>query len=111
MVRHTQSTFMQGRDILKGLSCHETMHNLQRNKMSGVNFTIDFEKVYDEVKLSFSLQGGVLRLSTLYLEGVWLLRSTMMLTFFTKLKRFELEENSVPDSFSVLTQLPTCLSS
>lgn len=84
MVRRTQTTFMQGRDIRKRLSCHETMHNLQRNKMSGVNFTIDFEKAYDEVKLSFSLRSGVLGLRTLYLEGVWLSRSTMMLTFFTK---------------------------
>ena len=35
---------------------HETIHELHRNKQSGVSFKIDFEKAYDKVKWSFIQQ-------------------------------------------------------
>jgi hypothetical protein len=35
---------------------HETIHELHRKKLDGVIFKIDFEKAYDNVKLSFLQQ-------------------------------------------------------
>lgn len=35
---------------------HETLHELQRKKLDGVIFNIDFEKAYDKVKWSFMRQ-------------------------------------------------------
>ena len=55
--RPTQTAFMRGRHILEGVVVlHETIHELQWNKMDGVLFKIDFEKAYDKVKWPFLLQ-------------------------------------------------------
>ena len=54
VVRPSQTTFMQGRNILDGVVIlHETVHEMHRKNMSGVVFKIDFEKAYDKVKWSF----------------------------------------------------------
>ena len=48
---------MPGRHILEGVVVlHETIHELQRKKMDGVIFKIDFEKAYDKVKWPFLQQ-------------------------------------------------------
>lgn len=53
----TQSAFIPGRNIMEGVVVlHETIHELHRNKQSGVIFKIDFEKAYDKVKWSFIQQ-------------------------------------------------------
>lgn len=50
VVRPTQTTFMQGRNIVDGVvALHETVHELHRKKLNGVIFKIDFEKAYDKV--------------------------------------------------------------
>ena len=57
VVRPSQTTFMQGRNILGGVVIlHETVHEMHRKNMSGVIFKIDFEKAYDKVKWSFLQQ-------------------------------------------------------
>lgn len=57
MVKPTQTTFMQGRNILDGVVVlHETVHDLHHKKLSGVILKIDFEKAYDKVKWPFLLQ-------------------------------------------------------
>ena len=57
VVRPSQSAFMPGWNILEGVVVlHETIHELQRKKIDGVLFKIDFEKAYDKVKLSFLQQ-------------------------------------------------------
>ena len=57
VIRPTQSAFMPGRHILEGVVIlHETIHELQRKKMDGVLFKIDFKKAYDKVKWPFLLQ-------------------------------------------------------
>ena len=57
VVRPSQTTFMQGRNILDGVVIlHETVHEMHRKNMSGVVFKIDFEKAYDKVKWSFLQQ-------------------------------------------------------
>jgi len=54
---HTQTTFMQGRNILEGVVIlHETVHELHRKKQSGVILKIDFEKAYDKVRWDFLRQ-------------------------------------------------------
>ena len=54
VVRPTQTAFMPGRHILEGVHVlHETIHELHRNKLSGVLLKLDFEKAYDKVKWSF----------------------------------------------------------
>jgi hypothetical protein len=54
VVRPTQTTFMQARNIIDGVVIfHETVHELHRKKLNGVIFKIDFEKAYDKVKWSF----------------------------------------------------------
>jgi hypothetical protein len=50
VIRPTQSAFIPGRNILEGVVVlHETIHELQRKKMDGVLFKIDFKKAYDKV--------------------------------------------------------------
>ena len=45
---------MQGRNILDGVVIlHETVHEMHRKNMSGVEFKIDFEKAYDRVNWDF----------------------------------------------------------
>src|SRR3954463_5084908 len=56
VVRHSQTAFMQGRNILdEVVILHETIHELHSKKLNGVLFKIDFEKAYDKVNWS-SLQ-------------------------------------------------------
>ena len=44
-------------NILEGVVIlHETMHELHREKVSGLLLKIDFEKAYDKVKWPFLLQ-------------------------------------------------------
>jgi hypothetical protein len=57
VIRPTQTAFMPGRHILKGVVIlYETIHELHRKKMDGVLLKIDFEKAYDKVKWSFLQQ-------------------------------------------------------
>ena len=57
VVSPTQTAFMQGRNIMKGvIILHETIHELHTKKRNGVIFKIDFEKAYDKVKWSFLQQ-------------------------------------------------------
>jgi hypothetical protein len=54
VITPAQSAFYSGEEYLGGVGIlHETIHELHRNKMDVVLFKIDFEKVYDKVKLSF----------------------------------------------------------
>ena len=57
VVRPTQTTFMQGRNILDGVVIlHETVHELHQKRLNGVIFKIIFEKAYGKVKWSFLRQ-------------------------------------------------------
>jgi hypothetical protein len=57
VIRPTQSAFIPRRNILKGVVVlHETIHEIPRYKMDGVQFKIDFEKAYDKVSWSFLQQ-------------------------------------------------------
>jgi hypothetical protein len=57
VVRPSQTTFMQGRNILDGVvTFHETVHELYFKKSNGVILKLDFEKAYDKVKWSFLRQ-------------------------------------------------------
>jgi hypothetical protein len=47
---------------------YETLHDLNRKKLNGVLFKIDFEKTYDKVNWPFVQQ--VLRMKGLTLNGV-----------------------------------------
>jgi mannosylglycoprotein endo-beta-mannosidase len=54
VVRPSQTSFMQGRNILDGVVIlHETVHELHRKKLNGVILKIDFEKACDKIKGSF----------------------------------------------------------
>jgi hypothetical protein len=56
VISPTQTAFIPGRNIMKGVVIlHETIHELHR-KNSSVIFKIDFEKAYDKVKWSFVQQ-------------------------------------------------------
>ena len=49
VVRPSQTAFMQGRNILDGVTVlHETVNELHRKKLNGVILKIDFEKAYDK---------------------------------------------------------------
>jgi hypothetical protein len=57
VVRPTQTAFMPGRHILEGVVVlHEAVHEINRKKLDGVLFKIDFEKAYDKVKWPFLQQ-------------------------------------------------------
>ena len=57
VIQPTQTAFMPGRHILEGvLILHETIHELDRKKLDGVIFKIDFEKAYDKVQRPFLQQ-------------------------------------------------------
>jgi hypothetical protein len=57
VVEPTQTDFMPGQHILKGvLVLHETIHELHHKKLDGVLLNIDFEKAYDKVNWSFLQQ-------------------------------------------------------
>jgi hypothetical protein len=50
----SQSTFIQGRNILEGVVImHEVIHELKKSGRKGVLFKIDFEKAYDKVRWDF----------------------------------------------------------
>ena len=57
VLRPSQTAFMQGHNILDGVTIlHETVHELHRKKLNGVILKIDFEKAYDKVNWSFLQQ-------------------------------------------------------
>ena len=57
VVKPTQTTFMQGRNMLDGVVIlHETVHEMHTKKLNGVIFKIDFEKAYDKVNWPFLQQ-------------------------------------------------------
>ena len=57
VVRPSQTTFMQGQNILDGVVIlHETVHKLYRKTLNGIILKLDFEKAYDKVKWSFLQQ-------------------------------------------------------
>jgi hypothetical protein len=57
IIKPTQTSFMQGRNILEGVVIlHETIHELHKKKQNGVILKIDFEKTYDKVKWPFLFQ-------------------------------------------------------
>ena len=69
VVKPTQITFMQGRNILDGVVVlHETVHEMHVKKLNGVIFKIDFKKAYDKVKWSFLQQ--TLRMKGFQRSGV-----------------------------------------
>jgi hypothetical protein len=54
VVQPSQTTFMQGRNILDGVAgLHGAVHELHTKKMNSVISKLDFEKAYDKVKWSF----------------------------------------------------------
>jgi hypothetical protein len=67
VVRPSQNSFMQGRNILDGVAIlHETVHELHSKKLNVFILKIDFEKAYDKVKWSFLQQcKGQLTLSVI----------------------------------------------
>jgi hypothetical protein len=57
VINPTQTAFLSDRNIMEGVVIlHETIHEMQRKKQSGLILKIDFEKAYDKVKLSFVKQ-------------------------------------------------------
>ena len=63
VVRPSQTTFMQGGNILNGIGIlHETVHEMHLKNMSGIELKIYFQKAYDKIKwpflqLTLSLKG------------------------------------------------------
>lgn len=54
IIDRTQRTFMKNRFIMEGiLVMHEVLHEVNKKKMSGVLFKVDFEKAYDNINWSF----------------------------------------------------------
>jgi hypothetical protein len=48
---------MPRRNILEGvIVLHETLHELHRNKLSGITLKLDFDKAYDKFKWDFLQQ-------------------------------------------------------
>jgi hypothetical protein len=84
VVHPSQTSFMQGRNILDGVAIlHEIVHELHSKTLNEF-IKIVFEKAYDKVKWSFLQQtlkmkgffmSGVLLYTALCLEVVWQLRS------------------------------------
>jgi hypothetical protein len=62
VIKPTQTTFIPGRHILKGVVVlHETIHEMHRRKLDGVIFKIDFKKAYDKVNGPFCNKFSVRR--------------------------------------------------
>jgi hypothetical protein len=56
-IGQSQTAFQKGRNILEGVVIlHETLHELQKKKQSGLVLKIDFEKAYDKVSWQFLQQ-------------------------------------------------------
>jgi hypothetical protein len=54
LISPSQTTFMPGRNIMKGVvMLHGTIHEIHRKKMSEVILKLDFEKTYDKVNWEF----------------------------------------------------------
>ncbi|WVZ49806.1 hypothetical protein U9M48_001132 [Paspalum notatum var. saurae] len=57
IIRPSQMAFLPRRNIMEGaVVLHETLHELNRKKLNGVIFKIDFEKAYDKVRWDFLQQ-------------------------------------------------------
>jgi hypothetical protein len=57
IVSPSQTAFIPGRNIIEGVVVlHETIHEMDRKKMSGAILKIDFEKAYDNVTWDFLQQ-------------------------------------------------------
>jgi hypothetical protein len=57
VIADTQTAFIRDRFIMEGIVIlHETIHEIQHKKMSGVLFKIDFKKAYDKVNWAFLYQ-------------------------------------------------------
>jgi hypothetical protein len=55
VVQPSQTTFMQGINILDGVAVlHEVVHELHSKQMHGVILKLDFEKAYDKVRYGLS---------------------------------------------------------
>ena len=97
VVKPTQTTFMQGRNILDGvIILHETVHEMHTKNLNGAIFKIDFEKAYDKVKWMFLQQ--ILRMKgfseescalihNLFWGVVWLSKSMMTSSGTSKQKK------------------------
>jgi hypothetical protein len=54
LISKNQTTFIKGRFILESVvAAHEIIHDINKNKESGVILKLDYEKVYDRVSWSF----------------------------------------------------------
>jgi hypothetical protein len=54
LISPSQTTFMSGRNIMKGVvMLHGTIHEIHQKKMSEVILKLDFEKTYDKVNWEF----------------------------------------------------------
>jgi hypothetical protein len=54
VINPSHTIFIPGRNIMEGVvMLHETIHEIHREKMSGVILKLDFEKVYDKVNWDF----------------------------------------------------------
>ena len=54
VIGESQTSFMEGRNILEGVVIlHEVIHELRTKKKRGLIMKIDFEKTYDKVRSDF----------------------------------------------------------
>lgn len=54
LISVTQTTFIEGRFILETVvAAHEIVHDIHRNKESGIILKLDYEKAYDRVSWAF----------------------------------------------------------
>jgi hypothetical protein len=54
LINPSQTAFIRGRYIVDGaVILHEVMHELKKQKRTGVIFKIDFEKAYDSIRWEF----------------------------------------------------------
>jgi hypothetical protein len=57
LIGPTQTAFLPGRNIMEGVVIlHESIHEMQRKKQSGIILKLDFEKAYDKVNWAFLQQ-------------------------------------------------------